>query len=251
MIKPWQKDVLPNFEAAAGRYNEVAQLQRAVAWRLAKQCSKQNIPNGFWVDLGSGTGLLADALETCIPKQSVHRIDASSKMLSSQKSTHSWQTWDLNIGLPRWENRPKLIASSFAIHWLKDPEQRIKEWCNALAPGGWLALAVPVKESFCEWRLAATKVNVACTAMPLPTQKSLIKAVDNLEIRYAKLHQFTQHGASPFSLLKPMIQAGAHATPKSNLSYGEWRRLEKAWSSQTRLGKVQLTWLIQLLIVRR
>ena len=77
----WSKQVLSNFEQAATTYNSQAQLQRAVAWRLARQCARQPIPAGIWVDLGSGTGLMADALEACNPGQAVLRVDGCPEML--------------------------------------------------------------------------------------------------------------------------------------------------------------------------
>ena len=60
---PWGDRVLSRFGAAAGNYDAAAMLQRAVAWRLAGHCKRIGVPRGLWVDLGSGTGNLADALE--------------------------------------------------------------------------------------------------------------------------------------------------------------------------------------------
>ena len=58
-----EQKVITSFGEASSRYNSVAKIQRKFAWELATQCSKQIIPPGIWLDLGTGTGLLADALE--------------------------------------------------------------------------------------------------------------------------------------------------------------------------------------------
>ena len=63
-------DVLKQFSGAADRYNSAARLQEGMAWRLAGHCRHLLIPRGLWVDLGSGTGRLADALEATHPGQS-------------------------------------------------------------------------------------------------------------------------------------------------------------------------------------
>ena len=81
MSSSWTGDVLHGFSEAAATYNDIAMLQRAVAHRLAGHCSRLDIAPGFWVDLGSGTGLLADALEANHPGQRVLRVDGSASML--------------------------------------------------------------------------------------------------------------------------------------------------------------------------
>lgn len=243
--------ILRNFGRAAPNYNQEAKLQRAFAWRLAKECTKRSIPKGVWVDLGAGTGLLAEALETLNPDQSVFRVDGSEAMLAEQQSDSTTQLYDLNFGLPSWPSKPTLIASSFAVHWLNNPTRIVEEWFTALAPGGWLAIALPVEGSFQEWHLAATMSGVPCTAIQLPSQKSLLKAFNSNNIHYQKLHSFTEKASGIRSLLKPIIKIGAQTSSKDRLSVGDWRKLYRAWPSTTNNGTVRLTWLIQLLMVQR
>ena len=57
------KSVLENFDNASYKYNNGASLQKVFAKKLAKQCTKRRVNPGLWVDLGSGTGLLANELE--------------------------------------------------------------------------------------------------------------------------------------------------------------------------------------------
>ena len=73
----WSRSVLREFDASARRYDALATLQRAMARRLAEECRRSDVMNGFWVDLGSGTGQLAEALEAIRPGQTVHRVDGS------------------------------------------------------------------------------------------------------------------------------------------------------------------------------
>ena len=74
MHKTWSYLVNKNFNEAALSYNESASIQKSTALKLAKICSHHSIQHGLWVDLGSGTGLLAKSLEDLHPNQYVVRL---------------------------------------------------------------------------------------------------------------------------------------------------------------------------------
>ena len=251
MTSTWPRKILKNFGDAAPLYNKEAGIQKDVAWQLAKRCSKESIPEGIWTDLGAGTGLLAEALEELNPNQSVLRVDGSQEMLAQHKPESQTKLWDLNFGLPTLCKPPSLIASSFALHWLHNPTRRIEEWFSALTPGGWLAIALPVKGSFREWHLAANKAGVPCTAMSLPSHESLLEVFHPRNIRYKKLQNITQKAYGVRSLLKPMIKVGAQASPQDHLSVGEWKKLKGAWLSDPSPKSLRLTWIIQILLVQK
>ncbi len=243
--------VLNNFNAAAKTYNQEAHLQRAMAWRLAKCCSKAKIPSGVWIDLGSGTGLLADALETLNPNEHVLRIDGSPEMLDHRRLSSQAQIWDLNFGLPSLREKPTLIASSFALHWLSEPERKLKEWFAALAPKGWMAIAVPIKGSFYQWHHAAELSGVACSALPLPSERELLKGIPPQCIQHQKVHCFTQKRQKVVSLLKPMKQIGAQGEATSPMGVASWRQMQQTWPRDKKNGLAELTWLIKLLLIQR
>ncbi len=251
MIQGWSQIVLKNFEGAAETYNKQALLQRSIAWRLAMQCSNLPIPKGLWVDLGAGTGLLANALETCNKGTSVLRLDGSPGMLKRHHLNKHTKLWDLNQGLPSWPRVPTLLTSSFVLHWLKDPQARLKEWFVALPPGGWLVLAVPVEGSFPQWHYAANQAGVCCTAMPLPNKSELISTLPQESIFYNHLHFFTTSSHEVLPLLKQLRQIGAHASPKASLDIGKWRRVTNSWPRNENNHSFNLTWHIQLLFIRR
>ena len=251
MTSSWPKLVLRNFNQAAKTYNTQAKLQRAIAWRLAKQCSVHPIPDGLWVDLGAGTGLLADALEEINPAQKILRLDGSSEMLERYSSIRPSQLWDLNKGLPCWQNKPNLIASSFALHWLINPVARLEEWFLALPPGGWLALTLPIAGSFPQWHQAAKDAKVRCTAIQLPSQREISTVLPTESIRFQKLFRFTQRSPNSLSLIRAMRKTGAHASSTKSLTIKDWRRLEKSWPLAKDNELSQLTWLIQFLVVQK
>ena len=116
MTSGWSARVLNAFGASAAQYDASAELQQTMARQLARRCRHSAIPAGLWVDLGSGTGCLADALEQRHPGQSVLRVDGSDAMLRSQTGAGTTLLHDLNEGLPTWSSAPTLLCSSFVLH---------------------------------------------------------------------------------------------------------------------------------------
>ncbi len=251
MTMVWQDNILKNFDKACNSYNSEATIQDLIAKQLAKECFNHQIPPGLWLDLGTGTGLLADALEKLNKDQSVIRVDGSLMMLKHHSRDHSVRLWDLNLGLPNISEPPVLIASSFALHWLNNPQARLQEWFSVLKPGGLLALALPVHGSFPEWHEAAALSNVQCTAMDFPSQQAIINTFPVECIRYQKTEKITQSANGVTPLLKPFIKIGAQATHHKPLKISEWRRLQKAWRVSEKTSKNQLTWLIQLVLAQK
>ena len=251
MYKRLSKLINQNFNEAASNYNESATIQKRTASKLAKICSQYPIKNGLWVDLGSGTGLLANSLESLHPNQSVLRLDNSKRMFEQHSKKSSKQLWDLNNGLPKWSIKPNLLASSFVLHWLENPQHQLKEWFQSLSPDGWIALALPIKGSFPEWYEAASKANLICTAHDLPSYDSLIKAIPYQNISYNKIKVIKQKSDKVTSLLKPIIKVGAHSSQKIGLSISDWRHLLSYWPISTKDNEINLSWSIQFLIIKR
>ena len=251
MHRRWSSQVKENFNEAALNYNESASIQKSTALELANICSHHSIKHGLWIDLGSGTGLLAKSLENLHPTQYVMRLDNSKKMIDQHPEKSVKQLWDLNDGLPKWSEKPNLLASSFVLHWLDNPQKQLKEWFNSLSLDGWIALAIPVKGSFPEWYEAADKANLTCTALDLPTYDSLIRVVPKQSILYNKIKIIKQTAKKVTSLLKPMIKVGAQSSKKEQLSISDWRHLLSFWPISNQDKELSLSWSIQFLLIKR
>ena len=251
MQKTWSSQVHKNFNEAALSYNESASIQKSTALKLAKLCSDHSINYGLWVDLGTGTGLLANSLEDLHPNQYVMRLDNSKKMMDQHSEKSVKQLWDLNYGLPQWSKKPNLLASSFVLHWLDNPQKKLKEWFNSLSLDGWIALAIPIKGSFPEWYKAAEKANLTCTALELPSYDSLIRVIPKQSILYNKIEVIKQTAKKATSLLKPMIKVGAQSSQKEQLSISDWRNLLSFWPISNNDQQVSLSWSIQFLLIKR
>ena len=251
MSTSWTDQVLSGFGQAATRYDNLAILQRSVAERLAGLCSRTPIPRGLWVDLGSGTGLLADALEARHPGQPVLRIDGCAEMLKLHPRQAATALVDLNKGLPEWSADPMLLASSFTLHWLPTPDEVLRHWFDRLGPDGWLALTVPISGSFPQWRLAAEIAQVPCTALPFPEARALIQKLPATAVQNKIILKLSQRADHPIRLLKPISAIGAGSTPAPSLNPAAWRRLCRAWPRPSDRDTVTLTWHVLLLLLKR
>ena len=251
MSNSWSAKVLQSFDGAATQYTQAARLQTAMAWRLAGCCKRLPIPSGRWLDLGSGTGLLADAIEQRNPGRVVERIDGSPSMLARNSRPDHTQLWDLNQPLQSWDDAPTLIASSFCLHWLSDPGTRLQNWFECLAPGGWLIVALPVEGCFPQWQAAAHQAAVPCSALSFPTTQALLASIPKQQVRQQQQLCFSEQASHITALLRPMQTIGAGTSTHSALSVKQWRQLSAHWPERSAQGQVRLTWLIQILVIER
>ena len=248
MTDPWSQRVVERFGRSADRYDSAAKLQRAMARQLAERCRREAIPRGLWADLGSGTGLLADDLESLHPGQSVLRVDGSDAMLRRHQPSAQTSCVDLNQSLPEWSTAPVLLSSSFVLHWLTDPARSLQHWFERLGQGGWLIVAVPVAGSFQQWHQAAERAGVPCTALRFPATDQLLDVLPGAAVRHQRLHRFSRRAHRPFELLRPMTTIGAGSSRHASLGSGQWRRLARAWPDA---DTPTLTWHVLSLMLKR
>ncbi|MCP9916832.1 methyltransferase domain-containing protein [Cyanobium sp. ATX 6F1] len=255
--EPFPLEVRRRFARSAGRYEQLAHLQRAVAWRLGHLSRDLPLPQGPAADLGAGSGLLARALEAQRPELTMLRLDHCAELLrQGERSACPGADgsppapsllWDLNGGLPDELEGAALLASSFALHWLEQPLAQLEQWCRALQPGGWLVLAVPTQGSFRQWQQAAQAAHVPCSALPLPEAQALQATCSTwLELRVERRLPFSRTAPSALALLRELKGLGASASRVRPLSAGELRALEAHWPAQ---GAVKvLSWELQILV---
>jgi malonyl-CoA O-methyltransferase len=239
-----------SFSQQAGAYDRHARLQRALAWRLAHIVRKLPLPPGPAADLGAGTGLVGRSLVVQGWLQRMIQIDLCPDLLGHNPLAANQPSylWDLNNGLPpELSAGASLLVSSFALQWLRDPLHQLGVWCEALAPQGWLALAVPTDGSFPEWRAAASSARARCTGLPLPSAGAIEASChERLQLERAERLRFSQPCPDGRSFLRELKAIGANSSPIAALGAGELRRLLQHWPST---GVV--TWDVMLLIGQR
>lgn len=248
MSEAFSQSVRRCFGRRADHYNDHAQLQRAVAWRLARLCRDLRLPEGPAADLGAGSGLLSLALQAHRPELHLAQVDLCPELLARNPlAAPGTAPWDLNQGLPANLAGAGLLASSFALQWLEDPGPALERWCQHLKPGGWLALAVPTGASFPQWRQAAWAASVPMSALTLPGADALRTiAQRQLQLERSQEIRFQRPIASPLAFLRSLCRLGAQASRTPPLGAAALRRLIAHWPDDNRI-----TWSVLLLIGQR
>jgi malonyl-CoA O-methyltransferase len=258
-IKPCQA-----FARGADIYAKNAKLQQAVAWRLAKYCQNLIIPEGLTWDFGAGSGHLAAALEKQKKSISAILVDECRELLAKSEVANIRKLeWDLNQGVPPEAIGAALIASSFALHWLKDPVGQIKQWGKAIAPGGWLAITVPIQGSFKSWQSASELAGVKCTGITLPIGAELIKSLRQVaEIKEQKILRYSKQYKSGLEFLKEMKWMGVNGGATGKLNQRELRKLNNYWlegpgrdgaikAEHNKTNRITINWDIMLIIAQK
>ena len=96
-------------------------------------------------DLGCGAGTVTRILAERFPGARVIGLDSSPTMLAKaigEPSRIEWIEGDIADWEP--ERAPDLIYSNAALHWLPDHEALFPRFFGALAPGGALAVQMPI-----------------------------------------------------------------------------------------------------------
>ena len=241
------------FARGASCYARDARLQQAVAWRLARHCRDLPLPEGPVVDLGAGSGNLSQALTAQRPELDPLLVDNCPELLAEAAAPAGrCRPWDLNAGLPPEARAAALLLSSFALHWLKAPEQQLRHWCEQLRPSGWLALAVPLQGSFASWHLAAERAGVACSALKLPRETELLAALPpGFKPHLQQRLRFSCRYPTPLTFLTELKRHGVSGGASAQLSSTELRQLLLHWPMRDQDRGVSLNWDLLLLLSRR
>ena len=183
--KIWNETIKNNFNNAATNYLGYSNIQRHFAKKIVSFLKKLNIQKGESIDLGSGTGLLADEIEKEFPTKTITRIDFSKKMLLQNKESSKKILWNLNNGLPPSINNCPLMTSNFCIHWLDNPQKIIRDWFSKLRSGGYLIISYPTINSFPEWKQTCKETNIEYSGLNFPFSKDIIKGFNSNEILFS------------------------------------------------------------------
>lgn len=101
-------------------------------------------PREIW-DLGCGAGQHAALLKRRHPAARVHGLDSSAAMLEQARALGGdvdWRLGDIGTWVP--ERPVDLIFANAALQWLPDHEALLSRLTAALAPGGVIAVQMPM-----------------------------------------------------------------------------------------------------------
>jgi len=244
----WFETIKNNFNHAANNYSDFALVQKYFARKIIFYIENLHIKEGLSVDLGSGTGFLADQIENSFPNRKVIRVDFCENMLFENKKNSIKILWDLNKGFPLTEKKITLIVSNFCLHWLNKPEYILKEWFDNLASGGIMIVSFPHNECFPEWKEACRKSNIEYSGLIFPENKVFNKALSKYKLVTIKSFSYKEIFPNIFYLFKNIKNIGAHSTQKGKMSIGEFKKMQYYWPKDIKKN-VTLTWKVNIIIL--
>jgi malonyl-CoA O-methyltransferase len=169
--------IAQSFGAAAGTYDDHADLQRSVATRLARLLPPLVAPRVL--ELGCGTGLFSRHLLARYPDGTFLFTDLAPSMveqcglnLASAGKRVSFEVMD--AARPTADGPFDLIAMSMTLHWLADLEAALAALRKRLAPNGVLIFATIGGESFPEWRDALVAQGLPIGLLGIPDLPGIV-----------------------------------------------------------------------------
>lgn len=162
--------IVRNFDDAAATYDSAAAAQAEIAEQLVTWAAETCGAPTDILDIGSGTGLLSEALHRLWPHATLTALDASPSMLrTAQRKLPALTAIAGDAAAIDIHQKFDAIFSSMALHWLPDPRQALLNWRSWLQPEGKLYLAFPIEGSFHEWRSLCRQNNVTDGLQHFPT----------------------------------------------------------------------------------
>lgn len=172
-----KKIIGENFSRAAQGYEAVATAQKQTAKKLFRLASPFIFEKFKILDLGAGTGFVAESLRSIFPSPIIFEADLSLEMLSQNRSAYKINCDFEN--LPFKNNSFDLLISSFSLQWLEDFEHNFAKFSALLKPNGIFVFCVPTDQSLSELKLASVESGCNFHFNILPKNSDLKIALKN------------------------------------------------------------------------
>lgn len=151
MVDPLSAGGLSSWDPT--RYRQFETERDRAAQDLLARIPRDIEPREIW-DLGCGVGAHAIQLKAAHQQASVHGLDASPDMLeqaSAASGEVDWRRGDIAGWRP--EVAADLILANASLHWVADHPRLFAALANALAPGGVLAVQMPLTDETLHHRI--------------------------------------------------------------------------------------------------
>jgi malonyl-CoA O-methyltransferase len=161
-----KRAVRRSFSAASEHYDGVAVLQAEVRQRLLERLSLFNLQPEVILDLGCGTALSSQTLQTQYSRAQVIAMDAAFGMLQSARPSRWWRGRKSfkricadAYQLPLISNSVDLIFSNLMLQWCDPPDAVFAEVHRVLKPDGVFIFSSFGPDTLQELRNAWTNVD--------------------------------------------------------------------------------------------
>ncbi|MBL6785724.1 MAG: methyltransferase domain-containing protein [Rickettsiales bacterium] len=191
-----------DFNKKADYYNSNAKIQRKIANDLVAFAYSKIKNNSIILDVGSGTGQIAEALD---PKhhKNITLLDNSKSMLEIAQTNFPackfiYKDFDDLSDLP---DRYDCIFANMSLHWSNDHKLIISNLRNLLNDKGNLFISLPTENSFKELKSINKNLHKKLDLAPLIT-------TDDLDANKITLKSYKENFNSLFEILKHFKKNG-------------------------------------------
>lgn len=241
-----KKQLQKKFSNQACSYADAAQIQFSAAQKLCQLTKPFLQKNHRILDLGAGTGFVAQNLAQ---EFELFEIDISWEMLKQNREKSHFKIQADIENLPFAANSFDAIISSFSMQWLTDFDKSFQQFFKILKPSGILAFCLPVAGS-----LQELKVGNFFNFNQLPSEENLIKSLENSGFKKVlsekeKLKEFFENGTDAIKSLKKI---GANYSEKNHNIITQTKLKQfnnfclKNFDEESR--KISVTWITNYLI---
>ncbi len=236
------RGVATRFSAAAGTYQGLADVQRHVAERLVDMLARWVLPPGpdCAVDIGCGTGLLAQLLRERYPGIRLVGLDIAPGMVHEARrllGSGDGVQWLVADGrqMPFCRRFP-LAVSSAALHWMPPWPEAFRSVASIVEPGGALAAAVMVEGTLSELheaRRMAAPDKAPPARLPRPGELALAVLGSGFNIQEKFTESFRERYPSARAFLRHIhdqgLTSGDYSVGPRLMNRGDLRRLENVY----------------------
>lgn len=205
------------FSRAAGAYDELAELQRAVAHRLLDQVAANAATAGSVLDVGAGTGYCLSRIARLRSGPRLIALDLSEGMLRQIRRSNGPAASALLIAgdaecLPIRGGSVDLVISNLALQWCGDPAAVFRELARVLKPGGRIFFSSFGEGTLRELRDAWSAVDDHSHVNDFRTGGDLARAITacGLELLFLKPDLHVAEYRDVTALMRELKGLGAH-----------------------------------------
>lgn len=213
---PIKHNIRTRFDKASSTYDSVAHIQREVAKHLVGKLIEfeDDFVPEIILDLGAGSGYIAEILLPLYPHASFALNELSSQMIKvAQKKFRGKNNFyfihgDMEEG--RFINYD-LIISNLALQWVNDLQSTLEKFCKKSKI---LAFSCLLDGTFNEWEGILESYELMSVLRKHPTKEEMILNCENMKASkiYFEVKDFQVKFENAYSFMKYLKNLGATAS---------------------------------------